>query len=448
VPNPKTIRATLQPPSKDYHVDDSVMKDLAIPASKSAGPFGWISTLGTKERRVFGACVGGWALDAMDVQMYSFVIPALIATWNITRAQAGALSTASLLVSAMGGWLAGWFADRYGRVRTLQIAILWFAVFTFLSGLAQNYEQLFAARALLGVGFGGEWAAGAVLLGEAVRAEHRGKALGTMQAGWAVGWGAAALLYAFFFSVLPPETAWRALFLVGIAPALMVFVIRRYVEEPPVYLESKAHLAAVGDQPSFFEIFQPPLLRITFLGGLMGTGAQGGYFAVTTWLPTFLRTERKLSVLDSAGYLAVLIGGSFCGYLSAGYLADRIGRRMTFLVFAIGAGLVAVTYTTFPFSDRAMLVLGFPLGFLASGVFSAMGPFFTEHFPTRVRGVGQGFTYNVGRATGALFPTLVGILSAKMALGHAIGLFAGIAYATMAVAAFLLPETKGKVLTA
>jgi MFS family permease len=400
------------------------------------------------ERRAFAACAGGWALDAMDVQLYSFVIPTLIAIWGITRAQAGALGTAALLVSAVGGWLAGWLADRYGRVRTLQVAILWFAVFTFLSGLAQNFEQLFAARALMGLGFGGEWAAGAVLLGEVIRPEHRGKALGMMQAGWAVGWGAAALLYAVFFSVFSPEIAWRALFLVGIAPALLVFFVRRYVEEPAVYLETRSQLAARGDKPSALEIFRPPLLRITVLGGLMGTGAQGGYYAVTTWLPTFLRTERKLSVLDSAGYLAVSIVGAFCGYLTGGFLADKIGRRLTFLVFAVGAGLIAVIYTMVPFGDAAMLVLGFPLGFFASGVFSAMGPFFTEHFPTRVRGVGQGFAYNAGRATGAMFPTLVGLLSAHIPLGQAIGLFAGVAYATMAVAAFLLPETRGKVLEA
>jgi MFS family permease len=400
------------------------------------------------ERRAFLACFGGWALDAMDVQIYSFVIPTLIASWGLTRGQAGVLGTAALLVSAAGGWFAGWFADRYGRVLTLQIAIAWFSVFTFLSGLAQNYEQLFAARALLGFGFGGEWAAGAVLLGEIIRPEHRGKALGMMQAGWAIGWGAAALLYAFFFTVLPAETAWRALFLAGIVPAFLVFYVRRYVEEPPVYLASKAKLAAGEEQPSWLEIFRPPLLKVTLLGGLLGTGAQGGYYAVTTWLPTFLRTERKLSVLDSAGYLAVLITGAFCGYLSGGILADRIGRRLGFLIFAIGAGVVAVTYTMIPFGNSAMLFLGFPLGFFASGVFSGMGAFFTEHFPTRVRGVGQGFAYNIGRAVGAMFPALVGLLSAHMPLGEAIGVFAAIGYATMAIAAFLLPETKGKVLVA
>ncbi len=204
----------------------------AVSAVPAEGPGRWIAELGPKEKRTLGACVGGWALDAMDVQLYSFVIPTLIATWGVTRAEAGALGTAALLTSAIGGWLAGFLADRWGRVRTLQIAILWFAGFTFLSGLAQSFEQLFVARALMGLGFGGEWAAGAVLLGETIRPEHRGKALGTMQSGWALGWGAAALLYTLFFSLLPPETAWRALFFVGIAPAILVFFLRRYIEEP------------------------------------------------------------------------------------------------------------------------------------------------------------------------------------------------------------------------
>ena len=224
---------------------------MAANATNSAvgtrsGSFAWLADLAPREKRAFGACIGGWALDAMDVQMYGFVVPALIATWGLTGRQTVDLQTAALLVSAVGGWLAGFLAVRIGRVRTLQIAILWFAVFTFLSGLAQNYEQLLGARALLGLGFGGEWAAGAVLLGESIRAEHRGKALGMMQAGWAVGWGVATILYAVSFTHLPQETAWRALFMVGILPAVFVFFVRRYVEEPPIYLETRSKLEAVG----------------------------------------------------------------------------------------------------------------------------------------------------------------------------------------------------------
>ena len=418
------------------------------PADKSAGAFGWLSTIAPNERRTFVACSGGWALDAMDVQIYSFVIPSLVTIWGITRYEAGLLGSAALLMSAIGGWLGGYLADRIGRVRTLQLAILWFAIFSFLSGLAQNFEQLFAARAMLGLGFGGEWAAGAVLLGETIRPQHRGKAVGTMQSGWSFGWGAAALLYALLFSLFSPDIAWRLLFFIGILPAIAVFFVRRYVEEPPIYLQSRAKIAASGDKPSFFEIFRPPLLRVTLFGGIMGTGAQGGYSAVTTWLPTFLRTERGLSVLDSAAYLGVSIVASFFGYVTAGLLADRIGRRLTFLVFAVCSGTIAVLYTLIPFSNAMMLVLGFPLGFFISGNFSAMGAFYTEQFPTRVRGVGQGFTYNLGRATGAIFPTLVGLLSASIGLSKAIGIMAVFAYAMMAVAAFLLPETRGKVLSA
>ena len=294
-------------------------KAVDTPAAQSTGVLEWLRSLPPTERRTFAACVGGWALDAMDVQIYSFVIPALISVWGITRAEAGVLGSAALLMSAIGGWLGGYLADRIGRVRTLQIAILWFAIFSFLSGLAQNFEQLFAARALLGLGFGGEWAAGAVLLGETVRPEHRGKALGTMQSGWSFGWGTAALLYALLFSIFPTELAWRLLFFVGIAPAITVFFIRRYVEEPPVYIAAKAKIAATGDKPSFWEIFKPPLLRVTVFGGIMGMGAQGGYNAITTWLPTFLRTERGLSVLDSAAYLAVSIVAAFFGYVAGGF---------------------------------------------------------------------------------------------------------------------------------
>jgi len=284
------------------------------------------------------------------------------------------------------------------------------------------------------------------LLGETMRPRHRGKALGLMQSGWALGWGAAALLYALLFSLLPPATAWRTLFFVGFAPALLVFGLRRWLEEPPLYLRARA-LARADDSGSFLDIFRPPLLRITVLGGLVGTGAQGGYNAISTWLPTFLRTERGLSVLNSSGYLAVLIAGSFCGYVSGGYLSDRIGRRLTFLLFAVAAGVVVATYTAVPFGNGAMLLLGFPMGFFGAGVFSGMGAFYTEQFPTRVRGVGQGFAYNLGRAIGAFFPAMVGFLSGRMGLGAAIGAFAVIAYAIMAVAAFLLPETRGKALT-
>lgn len=199
----------------------------------------WIFELTPPERSTLVATFGGWALDGMDVMVYSFVIPTLIAAWSISKGQAGLLSTVTLLISAIGGWLAGMLADRFGRVRILQITILWFAVFTFLSGFTSSFGQLLVTRGLQGLGFGGEWAVGSVLMGEAIRAEHRGEAVGTVQSGWAIGWGVTAISYTVLFSVLPASLAWRALFWIGILPALLVFYIRRNVPEPEVFRETR-----------------------------------------------------------------------------------------------------------------------------------------------------------------------------------------------------------------
>ncbi|HDR9160261.1 TPA: MFS transporter [Burkholderia vietnamiensis] len=431
-------------------------KTLAAPAADPTGParndnglFGWYAHAQPRERRAFWSCKVGYMLDGMDTQMLSFVIPTLVATWGISLADAGFIGTMTLLASALGGWLAGILSDRIGRVRTLQLTVLWFAVFTALCGLAQNYSQLLAARALMGFGFGGEWTAGAVLIGEVIRARDRGKAVGLVQSGWAIGWGLAALLYALLFSVLPAEQAWRALFLVGLAPALLVVVIRRYVKEPDVYEKEKAAQRAT-DAPRLTEIFAPKLLSTTLRAALLTTGAQGGYYAITTWLPTFLKTERHLTVMGTGGYLATIIVGSWIGYLTSAYLTDRLGRKPNFILFALGSMVIAFAYTSpaLHLTNTSMLWLGFPLGFFASGIFSGMGAFLTELFPTRVRGSGQGFCYNVGRAVGALFPFLIGALSKHCGLGASIGIFAVAAYGVLIVAALTLPETRGRELDA
>jgi len=412
------------------------------------GPTAWYRELQASEKRTFWACFGGWALDAMDVQIFSFAIPAIVAAFHLTNADAGLIGTVTLLTSAFGGWFAGALSDRFGRVRTLQITIVWFAFFTFLCGFAQSYGQLFAFRALMGLGFGGEWAAGAVLMGEVIRAEHRGKAVGSVQSGWAIGWAIAALMATLLFSAFPQETAWRVLFWIGLLPAALVFFVRRLVPEPEVFTATKENLTVKGTAANFLEIFSPSLLKTTILTSILATGAQGGYYAIATWLPTFLRTERKLTVLGTGGYLAVIIVGSFIGYLVSAYLTDRIGRRANFILFAVCSLLTVVIYTQLAITDSMMLILGFPLGFFASGIFSGMGAFLTENFPTRVRGSGQGFAYNFGRGIAALNPFFVGLVSASLPLGQSIGVFAGIAYGIVVIAAVLLPETKGRILTA
>ena len=248
----------------------------------------WIFELTSRERSTLIATFGGWGLDGMDVMVYSFVISTLIATWHMSAGQAGLLATAVLIISAVGGWLAGLLADRFGRTLVLQVTIIWFALFTFLSGFTNSFGQLLVTRGLQGLGFGGEWAVGSVLMGEMIRPQHRGKAVGTVQGGWAIGWGMAALAYSLLFSLLPASTAWRAMFWIGILPALLVFYIRRFVPEPEVFSKTRAQIVSEGGKSSFLDIFSPEMLRITFLTSLMSTGVQGGYYAITTWLPTVL----------------------------------------------------------------------------------------------------------------------------------------------------------------
>jgi MFS family permease len=401
----------------------------------------WIRQLSAPERAAFIATFGGWMLDGMDVMVYSLVLPTLLLEWHITKGQAGLLSTATLLLSSLGGWLAGILADRVGRVRMLKVTIFWFAFFTFLSGFTRDFEQLLVVRGLQGLGFGGEWAVGAALMGETVRTRFRGRAVGTVQAGWAIGWGFSVILFTILFSRLPHELAWRVMFWIGILPALLIVYIRGKVEEPEIYRNRK-------EQARFLDIFSRPHLRTTLLASLMALGAQGGYHAVTTWLPLYLRTSRGLSTLNTGAYLFVVITGAFFGYLTAAYLTDSIGRKRTLILFAACSFFAVIFYAGFPISNHLMLLLGFPLGFFPSGSFSPMGAYFSELFPTSMRASGAGFAYNLGRGAGAVFPTLVGYVSGHTSLGTAITLFGSGAFLVMILGVLFLPETRGRQLAA
>jgi MFS family permease len=407
---------------------------------------GWVRSLTHSERAAMFATCMGWTLDGMDVMVYSFVLPTLITAWGLSKGQAGLLGTSALVISSVGGWGAGLLADRWGRVQVLKLTILWFAVFTFLSGFTNSFHQLLIVRGLQGLGFGGEWAVGSVLIGETVRAQHRGKAVGLVQSGWAIGWGLAAIAYTVLFLVLPAHLAWRAMFWIGILPSFLIFYIQRNVREPEIFnAQRKQGWTSRG---VLLEIFASRLLRTTLLTSAVALGVQGGYYAITTWLPLYLKSSRGLSILDTSGYLFVVIVGSFAGYVTSAHAADLLGRKRTLVTFAALSLLTVFLYTSLPIGNGVMLVLGFPLGFFASGSFSPIGAFFTELFPTNVRGAGQGFSYNLGRGVGALFPAFVGYMSGRVSLAHAIAIFAATAYLLMTLAVLALPETRGRELHA
>jgi MFS family permease len=230
--------------------------------------------------------------------------------------------------------------------------------------------------------------------------------------------------------------------MLGLIPALLVLWIRRYVEEPPVFIATKATSQRTPLQ--FLEIFGPSLRRQTFLASMLAAGGLGGNYVTLTWLATYLKTVRNLSVLSTGGYLGINIFGSFLGYVISAHLSDWLGRRKTFVLMACAAAVTVSCYTLLPLSNTAVLLLGFPLGFFQSGIIAGMGATFAELFPTRVRATGQGFSYNTGRAIGSFVPTLVGVVAASTGLGQAMGICSACSYVFVLLAVALLPETRGR----
>jgi MFS family permease len=401
-----------------------------------ARPFDWFRTLGKRGRRAFAGAFGGYGLDSFDYQTLPLGLAAITAYFGISSGEAGLLGTTTLVVSAVGGVGAGMLADRIGRVRTLQITIAMYTVFTVLCGFAPNFETLLIFRALQGLGFGGEWAAGAALVAEYSSARYRGRTVAFVQSAWAVGWGLSVIVYTVVFSLASPDLAWRIMFWTGVIPALFVLWIRKSVKDAP---RAEERLKAERTKGTLVKIFRGDLLRTTLFAALLATGVQGGYYTISTWLPSYLKKTRELTVIGTGGYLAFLITGAFVGYVCGGYLTDLMGRKKTFLTFAIlSAGLI-VAYTQIPKGANGLvLVLGFPLGFSMSAIFSGFGAYLAELYPTALRGTGQGFTYNFGRAVGAIFPTVVGFMGAGGAI-----VFGAIGYAIAAFALLGLPETRG-----
>ncbi|MEU6317823.1 MFS transporter [Streptomyces sp. NPDC047009] len=432
------------PPSRPLTAD---APSDSVEHSADDGALGWLRALGPRGRRAFAGAFGGYALDSYDYFTLPLSMVALAAYFGLDSGRTGLFTTVTLVVSAVGGAAAGVVADRVGRVRALMITVVTYAVFTVACGFAPNYETLLVFRALQGLGFGGEWAVGAILVAEYASARHRGRTLGAIQSSWAVGWALAAVVYTLVFSFVGNDLAWRVMFWTGALPALLVIWMRRRVHDAPGALAERERSE---DKGSFAAIFQPGrdgspgLLRTTVFASLLSTGVQGGYYTPATWVPTYLKTERGLSVVGTGSYLAFLISGAFVGYLTGGHLTDRLGRRRNIWLFALLSALCILVYANVPSGANALLlVLGFPLGFCMSAIFSGFGAYLSELYPTAVRGTGQGFTYNTGRAVGAVFPTLVGFLADSWGVGGAL-VFGAVGYGLAALALLALPETRGK----
>ena len=410
----------------------------------------WWKEITKNQWYALAAGQAGWALDAFDVLLYVFALTSIMKEWGLTPAEAGFLASLTLFSSAFGGIGFGVISDRIGRKKALMATVLIFSVCSGLSGLAQNFFQLAVARTLLGLGMGGEWAAGALLVSETWPAKHRGKAIGIMQSGWAIGYIFAAIVAGFIL----PVFGWRVLFFIGIIPALLIAFIRSKVEEPEIWVKFQSDSAAGKSKPeaktnSFIQIFKPDLLRKTLLATLIVSLVQFAYWGLFTWMPGFLSSPVEkggagLSLVRTSTWIVPMMIGAFFGYITFGFFADKFGRRCTFATYlTVSAGLVMIYGNT---RDAGTLMLLGPfVGFFGSGFFSAFGAFISELYPTRARGAGIGFAYNVGRMFSAIAPTIIGYFAGMWGVGAALTLTA-IAFVLGAASIFTLPETQGTTL--
>jgi MFS family permease len=404
----------------------------------------WYRTISRQQWQALLAAMLGWMLDAMDFVLYLMALTTLKEVFEFGNDTAGLLATVTLLTSAAGGLLFGVVADRVGRTRALMATILIFSLCSLGTATAQSLLQLLLWRAVLGLGMGGEWASGAALVSETWPAEHRGKAIGIMQSGWAIGYILAALVAA---AVLP-ALGWRWLFVVGVLPAFFILWARRTVHEPPLWASRRQAGPAHGNP--FAVIFGPSLLYRTVVATLLSSVVMFAYWGVFTWLPAFLGSpmEKGGAGLDTrsvAGWIVPTQLGAFLGYLSFGFVSDRFGRRRTFIVYMLAAAVLVPFYGQMARHPTALLLIGPLLGFFGHGYFSIFGAMLAELFPTSVRATAQGLVYNVGRGLGALGPFTIGAVAEMEGVGISLALALTAAFFLGgAVLILLVPETSGK----
>ena len=403
--------------------------------STTPGLFGWWRAADERAHRALVADAFGWMLDAFDVMLFSLVLATLIADLGLTKPQAGLLGSITLVGGAAGGLMFGVVADRHGRTRALMGSVLLYSIFTGLCGLAQNMWQLPVFRVLLGFGIGGEWASGAALVSETWPPEHRGKALGFMQSSWAIGYGAAALVTA----LVLPAWGWRAVFFVGVLPALFTLWVRRRVEEPDMWKRGTT-------TARFADAFRGRLGGVTAAVTLMNACTLFGWWGLNGWVPAYLSLPVAqggigLSAYTMSALVVAMQVGMWFGYVTFGFISDAIGRKRVYITYLLFASVLLPLYG-FEKNPMVLLALGPFVAFFGTGYFSGFGALTAEIYPTSIRATAQGFTYNIGRIASAAAPFTVGSLAESHGFTAAFAV-TGAAFFFAALVWIWIPETRG-----
>lgn len=393
--------------------------------------YGWKALLGSAV---------GYAMDGFDLLILGFMLTAISADLALSPSQAGSLVTWTLIGAVAGGVIFGALSDKYGRVRVLTWTIVLFAVFTGLCALAQGYWDLLIYRTIAGIGLGGEFGIGMALAAEAWPARHRAKAASYVALGWQVGVLAAALLT----PLLLPYIGWRGMFILGIFPAFVAWYLRAKLHEPEVFVKKAASTTTVSKFESFKLLVKDKATAKVSAGIVVLTSVQNfGYYGIMIWMPNFLSKQLGFSLTKSGLWTAVTICGMMLGIWIFGQLADRIGRKPSFILFQAGAVISILTYSQLT-DPTAMLIAGAFLGMFVNGMMGGYGALMAEAYPTQARATAQNVLFNLGRAVGGFGPVVVGAVVSAYSFQLAIAMLALIYVVDIIATIFLIPELKGK----